>query len=166
MLRPLTLSITALLLAACSGTSGVTDVGAAADLESEASADVTAEPPDYDASTPGDLSAGDESSPPDVPAAEVIGLDASENDAAAGDIPAPDNVEPDLVAQDSAGQPDTLPAKKQFGESCAAPEECESGICHEFGQGDSLCTIECATADDCPEGSQGKKCNRKGVCKP
>ena len=71
------------------------------------------------------------------------------------------------AATDTIAEGDMAPVTSlSFGESCAAPEECDSGVCHEFGNGGSLCTVACEGPDDCPDGSEGKKCNNKGVCKP
>lgn len=43
-------------------------------------------------------------------------------------------------------------------------DQCVSGeFCFAYGEGGSLCTHECETADDCPAPSSG--CNRKGICK-
>jgi hypothetical protein len=54
-----------------------------------------------------------------------------------------------------------------FGEECTEDDQCEGGVCHQFGQEDSpLCTQECSGDENCPEGSQGKKCNNQGVCRP
>ena len=61
---------------------------------------------------------------------------------------------------------DTARTGKAFGEPCGTAADCASSVCHEFGTGGSLCTIECTSPDDCPEGSEGKKCNGKGACKP
>jgi len=74
--------------------------------------------------------------------------------------------EEDLATPEDVPAGETAAANKAFGEACVAPEECESGVCHEFGSGGSLCTITCETEEACPEGTEGKKCNKKGVCKP
>ena len=71
----------------------------------------------------------------------------------------------DVSVTDGAAS-DMTTAGKTFGEPCGDNEECESGVCHEFGQGGSQCTITCGFDDDCPDGSEGKKCNNKGTCKP
>jgi hypothetical protein len=78
-----------------------------------------------------------------------------------------DDKEPagDIAASDTVAS-DVAPGSVVFGEACTTNEDCESGVCNEFGQTGPLCTIECTTADECPEGSEGKKCNQKGVCKP
>jgi hypothetical protein len=54
-----------------------------------------------------------------------------------------------------------------FGEPCSEEIKCASdGVCHEFGQLGSVCTITCESADQCPVGSEGQKCNRSNVCRP
>lgn len=52
-----------------------------------------------------------------------------------------------------------------FGDCCTESSQCTSGVCHEFGDGTHECTIACSTSSDCPEGSQGKKCNNQKVCR-
>ena len=54
----------------------------------------------------------------------------------------------------------------EFGECCLGEADCTSGVCHFFGDGSQLCTLHCVTNEDCPVGSQGRKCNRQGVCRP
>ena len=54
-----------------------------------------------------------------------------------------------------------------FGEQCREHDECEGGVCHQFGQEPNpLCTQSCDSDDACPEGSDGKKCNKRDVCRP
>ena len=53
-----------------------------------------------------------------------------------------------------------------FGHTCTANDQCSSGNCFLFGDGTQVCTIPCASGDDCPNGAKGKKCNGKGVCSP
>ncbi len=178
MLRFLPLLALSVLAAACAGSSDSADLVPETDSVAEISAPETLEEGlVYDTSAQGDLLPVDDVSaadlppvdgslPPDLPPADVQGPELAEDDAPTADKVAPDNEIPETVPEDALTPPETVVQKKGFGEVCAANEECESGICHEFGQGDPLCTIACATADDCPEGSQGKKCNRKGVCKP
>ena len=51
--------------------------------------------------------------------------------------------------------------------TCTASEECDSGLCFEFGMGQRICTRPCTAATaatDCPPPSPG--CNNKGVCRP
>lgn len=55
---------------------------------------------------------------------------------------------------------------RAFGACCTASEQCSDGVCHTFGSGARLCTMKCPSADACPAGSEGKKCNGQGVCKP
>lgn len=52
-----------------------------------------------------------------------------------------------------------------FGAACTDACECATGVCHQFGQGDQACTQTCTADDQCPSGSQGKKCNNMGVCR-
>ena len=52
-----------------------------------------------------------------------------------------------------------------FAAPCQANDQCMSGLCFSFGDGTMACTITCTTSDQCPAGSQGKKCNNKGVCR-
>jgi hypothetical protein len=54
-----------------------------------------------------------------------------------------------------------------FGGPCAADEECAEGfICRRVGMGGDVCTQECEADETCPEGSQGRKCNNMGLCRP
>ncbi len=75
--------------------------------------------------------------------------------------PAEDTIE----AEDTIGAEDTPEGLLPFGGECAADGECESGLCHEFGEG-IWCTLACEEATDCPEGSEGQKCNKQMVCRP
>ncbi len=52
-----------------------------------------------------------------------------------------------------------------FGDDCTVDDDCASCVCFEFGTG-TWCTIRCTSDDDCPEGSQGRKCNGYGYCRP
>ena len=54
---------------------------------------------------------------------------------------------------------------RAFGACCTENSQCTSGVCHAFGDGTQACTQTCSSSADCPEGSQGKKCNGKGVCR-
>jgi hypothetical protein len=54
---------------------------------------------------------------------------------------------------------------RAFGACCTAGSQCTSGVCHEFGDGTQECTLACTVDADCPEGSQGKKCNNQQVCR-
>ena len=54
---------------------------------------------------------------------------------------------------------------RKFGDCCTEASQCASGVCHKFGDGTQACTQTCGSAADCPEGSQGKKCNNQGVCR-
>jgi len=58
----------------------------------------------------------------------------------------------------------------QFGDSCKTVNDCQipnqENVCHEFGQLGKLCTFTCKIDKDCPDGSEGQKCNKKNVCKP
>jgi len=62
----------------------------------------------------------------------------------------------------------------EFGAMCTTVTdngtECNSGVCSDaFEQlGYNVCTLTCTPGDGstCPEGSDGKKCNMKGYCKP
>jgi hypothetical protein len=53
-----------------------------------------------------------------------------------------------------------------FGDACAGNGDCESGVCHEFGQLGLVCTMECEANEECPEGEEGQKCNQEKVCRP
>ena len=90
----------------------------------------------------------------------TLGLLASCGDSDGSPDPAPDTA--------SAAPADTgaTGAQKAFGEACTTADDCKEGVCHEFGQGGSLCTIACVAKTECPDGSEGQKCNSKGVCKP
>ena len=67
------------------------------------------------------------------------------------------------------------PAPRTFGAECTTPvdtgsTECDSGVCtNAFDQiGHPVCSQRCTPGDGstCPEGSEGKKCNMMGYCKP
>lgn len=67
------------------------------------------------------------------------------------------------------------PAARSFGAACTTAvdtgsTECDSGVCtNTFDQiGHPVCSQKCTAGDGstCPEGSEGKKCNMKGYCKP
>ena len=67
------------------------------------------------------------------------------------------------------------PAPGEFGASCTTvadtgATDCDSGVCTDsFDQiGHNVCSVKCTPGDasPCPEGSEGKKCNSKGYCKP
>jgi hypothetical protein len=67
------------------------------------------------------------------------------------------------------------PAPRAFGASCTTAAdtgstECDSGVCTDsFDQiGHPVCSLRCPPGDgtNCPEGSEGKKCNMRGYCKP
>jgi hypothetical protein len=51
-----------------------------------------------------------------------------------------------------------------FGAPCSADVECNAGFCAEFGDGSFHCSVACEANGDCPEGSQGQKCNGRGFC--
>ncbi len=98
--------------------------------------------------------------PLDVAGAEEIGtpVDAT----APEDTTAPE----DSTALEDSPTPEDVPALLGFGATCAGNEDCESNVCHEFGELGPTCTITCDDAASCPDGSEGQKCNNKGVCKP
>ena len=96
---------------------------------------------------------------------------ASPNDGSAADVAvidqgsvSPEAGSPEAGAPDAAG-PDAASTKKAFGETCTDNAECESGLCHKFGDGTEACTQSCGSDGDCPSGSQGQKCNNQGVCR-
>lgn len=66
----------------------------------------------------------------------------------------------------TASDTDTESPVGQFGDSCETGDDCEDGVCHDFGQIGLACTLECKDDIDCPEGSEGQKCNKQGVCRP
>lgn len=74
------------------------------------------------------------------------------------------DVDGDIDA-DSAADSDAEGGLGAFGAPCTDPSECEAGVCHEFGAVGRACTQECERDEDCPEGSEGRKCNRQGVCR-
>ena len=57
-------------------------------------------------------------------------------------------------------------AYEAFGKPCTTDSECGGGICFLFGDGTHVCTIPCSSAQQCPVGSQGQKCNNYGRCRP
>jgi hypothetical protein len=63
-----------------------------------------------------------------------------------------------------AGCPTVGPG--QFGAACSDDCACASGVCFMFGDGTHACTLKCTSNDTCPSGSQGKKCNGQGYCRP
>lgn len=80
-----------------------------------------------------------------------------------------------LVAGCGGDDGDNPPAGDgTFGAACTmasdSSTECDSSVCTDaFDQiGHPVCSVKCTTADPsvCPEGSEGKKCNQKGYCKP
>lgn len=75
-------------------------------------------------------------------------------------------------ADDDGGN---TPAPRTFGAACttvaeSGSTECDSGVCTDsFDQiGHPVCSVKCTAGDasTCPEGSEGKKCNMRGFCKP
>jgi hypothetical protein len=75
-------------------------------------------------------------------------------------------------ADDGGGN---TPAPRTFGAACTTvadtgSTECDSGVCTDtFDQiGHPVCSAKCTAGDasTCPEGSEGKKCNMRGFCKP
>jgi spore coat protein A len=62
----------------------------------------------------------------------------------------------DAAAEASAPAP--------FGATCSTDDQCESAVCATFGDGTSHCSVACTDSATCPEGTQGRKCNGKGVC--
>lgn len=87
------------------------------------------------------------------------GTDAAQDlgDRGPGDGPGPSD----------GGAPDAAEGALPFGATCGAPAECETGVCYLFGDGTMHCTRTCddgGAGDDCPLGTQGRKCNGKGYC--
>lgn len=75
----------------------------------------------------------------------------------------------------SCADDDGGPAARTFGAACTTAvdtgsTECDSGVCTDtFDQiGHPVCSAKCPAGDgtNCPAGSEGKKCNMKGYCKP
>jgi hypothetical protein len=68
--------------------------------------------------------------------------------------------------------PGSTPEPRTFGAACTTVSdtstECDSMVCTDaFDQEETnICSVKCETSDMCPEGSEGKKCNMKGFCKP
>lgn len=55
----------------------------------------------------------------------------------------------------------------EFGDTCKVNGDCDSDVCEEFGQLGLVCTQKCNDdGESCPEGSEGKKCNKSGFCRP
>jgi hypothetical protein len=80
-----------------------------------------------------------------------------------------------LAALACAGESPADPDPGAFGATCTqvvdtGSTECNSGVCTDtFDQiGHPVCSQKCTAGDGstCPEGSEGKKCNMKGYCKP
>jgi hypothetical protein len=91
-------------------------------------------------------------------AAAILGLACSSdlvppstNDAAAGS-----DAGDASPAETSAGAP--------FGATCAADDDCASGLCATFGDASKHCSVACTDSASCPEGTQGRKCSGKGFC--
>lgn len=77
-----------------------------------------------------------------------------------------------LACTDDAGT-SPPPEPGEFGASCmtvtdTGSTECDSGVCTSaFDQLPTpVCSQKCTDSSSCPEGSEGKKCNMKGYCKP
>ena len=51
-----------------------------------------------------------------------------------------------------------------FGAACSCETECSAGLCAEFGDGTRHCSVNCDADADCPQGTQGRKCNGRGFC--
>jgi hypothetical protein len=78
-----------------------------------------------------------------------------------------------LIAAVVACSDDETTSDGSFGSTCmtvaeTGSTECDSGVCTDtFDQiGHPVCSQKCTDASMCPEGSEGKKCNMKGYCKP
>ncbi len=80
-----------------------------------------------------------------------------------------------LIVVACAGDSPDEPAAGTFGATCTTvidtgSTECDSGVCTDtFDQiGHPVCSQKCPPGDGstCPAGSEGKKCNMKGYCKP
>jgi hypothetical protein len=77
-----------------------------------------------------------------------------------------------LATLAACGGDDPEPAPGTFGASCTTVSdtstECDSMTCTDAFDMEptNICSIHCTTSDMCPEGSDGKKCNMKGFCKP
>ncbi len=85
------------------------------------------------------------SSVEDLPA----GADVSPADTLASDFRVPPS---DLSDRFSAGEgvlPDSSRIPPGFGNPCASNADCESGLCVEVGEGESVCTIPCV--EECPK---------------
>jgi len=53
-----------------------------------------------------------------------------------------------------------------FGEKCTDDDSCASEVCVEFGKLSWVCTLDCVEDSQCPDGSEGQKCNKSGYCRP
>jgi hypothetical protein len=77
-----------------------------------------------------------------------------------------------LIAVFVACSDDETTSDGSFGSTCTTladtgSTECDSGVCTDaFDQLGMVCSQKCTDASTCPEGSEGKKCNMKGYCKP
>jgi hypothetical protein len=65
-----------------------------------------------------------------------------------------------------AADPCAADAGLAFGAACTEGCTCVGGVCHMFGDGSRLCTQSCTADDQCPQGSQGARCNQQNVCRP
>jgi hypothetical protein len=97
----------------------------------------------------------------DTPSATEDASD-EDSDSSWSTDPSTDEEEETLTASDT----DTENPLGQFGDPCETSEDCEDGVCHEFGQIGLACTLECENDLECPDGSEGQKCNKQGVCRP
>lgn len=68
-------------------------------------------------------------------------------------------------ARPAASQTCPAPGVKPFGQPCAGPCDCASGLCWEFGDGEHACTQRCTDPSQCPSGSRGQKCTKQGICR-
>ena len=101
-------------------------------------------------------------------ALSTVRCDDATDDPAAMDIDADADTDSDGDSDGDAGTAQDAGTEEigGFGDPCKDDDDCATDVCHEFGQLGWVCTYTCETSDTCPEGSQGKKCNNSGTCRP
>ena len=137
--------------------------------EKDAESVDAAQSPAADLAQQADAAASDALSSPDIAQpsrdAAVVTDTAQITD---GAVVVPDSMAMgDVAVPDLGPPPDASAAGLPFGEACGADSECAADlVCRRVGMLGMRCTLECQDDAMCPEGSEGKKCNNMGLCRP